>query len=302
MARLRPATPVAARLARLAAATTLLLCARPAPAAELLWRSTDPRPYGHQLGDLVTRDIDIDLPPGATLDPDSLPKPARANRWFDLRAIERSQPGAGREHLRLTWQVTGVRDVASYVDLPALDLRLRTPDGERALYVDGRRIAVAPVAPPDSEPELLDDAPARFVDTRPARLQTLAAASLLLLIATGWLFRRHVWPLLRPSRRPFALALRELRHQQRKGASLAAACATLHAAFNASAGRVLLADGLADFLREQPAYAPAAGPIAAFYAESQLLLFAGRAPDDPVATRAALLALARRLRDLERAA
>lgn len=286
----------------LAVACAAPLVLKDARAADVLWQSSDPRAYGHQLGDLVTRDIDIELPPGVALIDESLPQPSRANRFFDLRAIERSQPGPNRERLHLTWQVIGVREAAAFVDLPPLRLRLRGPDGEQPLFIDGRRIAVAPVAPPDAEPELMDDVAPQFIDTRPARTQTLAALGLFALMAAAWLFWRYALPWLMPQRRPFAIAWRELRRQRRRGATpLAAACATLHAAFNRSAGRTLLADGLPDFLHAHPAYAAARDDIAAFFAESERLLFAGRAPADPAAAESALLALCRRLRDIERA-
>ncbi|WP_139826202.1 hypothetical protein [Derxia lacustris] len=288
---------------RLALLALLAASAQTAQAADAIeWRASEPRSYGYQLGDLIVRDIELQLPPGLALAADALPGPAHVNRYFDLLRIERSTPAPGHERLRLTWQVTGVRDALAFVDLPGLDLRLAGPGGEQTLAIDGRRVAVAPVAPADAEPELIDDRPPRRIDAGPARRQTLTALAALATLALGWLARRHLLPRLLPARRPFALAWRALRRQRGTDASLAAACATLHGALNASAGRVLLAEDLPDFLRQRPAFAPAQAELLRFFADSRRLLFGGQPPADAAAARAALLRLGRQLRDLERAA
>jgi len=44
------------------------------------------RDSGYLLGDLVDERVDLDLPPGVSLDPDSLPLPGRVAPWMEVRA------------------------------------------------------------------------------------------------------------------------------------------------------------------------------------------------------------------------
>ena len=105
--------PDACRRARAAAALLLAVAMLPTGSAQtelatLQARTLEPRAFGHRVGDMVGREVLIDIPSHYTLDETSLPVPGPQGLVFELRSLtRRSQATAtGRRlHLRLRYQV-----------------------------------------------------------------------------------------------------------------------------------------------------------------------------------------------------
>jgi mxaA protein len=270
----------------------------------------EPRAFGHQVGDVVTRVVWIDVPAGLTLDADSLPAPGRLSAALDLRTLSRGDEGiAGgtRVRLELVFQVFAAPVAPRIVDLPTLKLRFDGGGRSQELRVDPWPLAVSPLGPEAASPrhglgELRPDQPPPAADTGMLRAVVVAGTTLAALIGAWlaavffglpWWSRRH---------RPFGLAWRELQAARRRGALAeeAAACATitrrLHAALNASAGHVLFAEGVEAFIAAAPRYAPLHADLQSFFERSRGAFFAAAPADDPHW----LLDLARALRDAER--
>ena len=270
----------------------------------------EPRAFGHQVGDVVTRVVWIDVPAGLTLDADSLPAPGRLSAALDLRTLSRGDEGiAGgtRVRLELVFQVFAAPVAPRIVDLPTLKLRFDGGGRSQELRVDPWPLAVSPLGPEAASPrhglgELRPDQPPPAADTGMLRAVVVAGTTLAALIGAWlaavyfglpWWSRRH---------RPFGLAWRELQAARRRGALAeeAAACATitrrLHAALNASAGHVLFAEGVEAFIAAAPRYAPLRADLQSFFERSRGAFFAAAPADDPHW----LLDLARALRDAER--
>lgn len=290
----------------------LVLTAGAAAAAALELRATteEPRAFGHRVGDVVTRVIHVDVPAGLSLDAEALPVPGRIGPALDLRSIERSErriDGGMQLRLELRFQVFAAPVAARVYDLPVLKLRFEGGGRSQELRVDPWPLAVAPLGPEEPSPrhglgELRPDAPPPPADTTVLRAVVAASLAVSALIG-GWLWivyrglpwwsRRH---------RPFAAAWRDLQAARRRGSlgQGAAACLDvtqrLHAALNATAGRVLFAEGLDAFVAAAPRYAPLRGELGRFFDRSRAGFFAA-APDADLDW---LLGIARALRDAER--
>lgn len=267
----------------------------------------EPRAFGHRVGDVVVRELAIESPAGLALDEASLPVPGRVSHALELRAITRSGDGAGRLLLHLEYQLFAAPAQARVIELPGLQLRFAASGGrEEQVRVDAWPVAIAPLAPENGLArrglgDLRPDQAPVARDTRiERRLVTLAAA--VALPAAAWLavvyFGLPWWG---RRARPFQQAYRHLRAASAEPTGRMAAWRSLHAAFDRTAGRTLFADGVDDFLRRVPRFAPLRADILEFYARSQRGFFAGNAPDD--ASRAQddwLLGFARACRDAER--
>ena len=284
--------------------------ALPAAALELRATTEEPRAFGHQVGDVVTRVVHVDVPDGLALDVESLPLPGRIGPALDLRALDHAESrvtGGTRVRLELSFQVFAAPVTARVYDLPTLRLRFEGGGRSQELRVDPWPLAVAPLGPEDASPrhglgELRPDQPPPAADT--AGLRAIVAAGLgvaasiavwLWVVYRGlpWWSRRH---------RPFAAAWRELQAERRRGAlatggdACLAVTRRLHAALNAAAGRVVFAEGLDAFVAAAPRYAPLRAELGRFFERSRAGFFAS-APDADLDW---LLGVARALRDAER--
>lgn len=285
-------------------ALVLTVSAHATDGGSIVVRVEDPRAFGYQVGDVLTRRIVIDVPRRLKLDESSLPTTGRVGQSFELREVEhRQQPGwTGRRHvLLLRYQVFRAVAQPRVLDLPAFVLRFKgEPRGEE-WRVDYAPIGLAPIAP--SEPVLRTglgllrpDVPPILIDTLGERLRLAVyaaiAAGLLVYLSYmvwgwGWWQRRH---------RPFSQALRRLRSMPAD--RVREAWRITHAALDAAAGRVMDAGGVESFVTLSPQYAALAGELRWFFGRSQAVFFAGAATGDDDLQR--LVALCRHGRAIER--
>ncbi|HET7634860.1 MAG TPA: hypothetical protein VFK51_09035 [Burkholderiales bacterium] len=271
---------------------------------------TDPRAFGHTIGDTLTRRIDFDLQRPAALNRDSLPESGRKDAWIALNDVTVSRrPGWNTTHyeIRLTYQlINAPRDVRT-LSLPALTLKTAgaTP---RELPVAQWFFTAAPLTPPtilvrgdldelrpDVKPPLL---PTAALTIRLAAYGVAAAAIILYL-----LIMRFGVPFSRRRHGPFARACRDLARITRNTDDVHAfrsALAVLHRAFNEAAGHSVFAGELDGFFVARPRFAPLRADVEHFFALSQREFFDGGSID--VRDPRIVLDLARRCRDRERIA
>lgn len=270
-----------------------------------------PRPFGYFLGDLITLEAVVTLDPGFRLEPGSLPRPRPVTYWLDLRSADLTElppvNGARRYRLLLTYQSFYAPLETRGLDIPALPLTARDGDHVLDLTVPGWSFASSPLRSlvaggasnpmalqPDIAPPLY---PLRADLRRAATAAALALASLAgLAILRGW----GPFGRLRP---PFAAAARDIRRilAAPTAEAYAKALLRLHRAFDAAAGRRLLADDVAAFLAEAPHLATEVDALTRFFHASRTAFF-GKGTDAARAqmTPDALLSLARRLAVAER--
>ena len=280
--------------------------AEPEP-APLVARTVEPRAFGIRVGDVVERQVIVDIPTRLTLDEESLPRVGPHGPVLELRSLGRSatRTSAGRQlTLVLRYQVFAAPVAVRSYELPKLQLRFGgAPRGEE-LRVDPWPLVVSALGTEEASPreglgELRPDIAPPLRDITPERvvLGACAAAALLLagylgLVYWGlpWWGRRH---------RPFAQAFKVVQAQ----AEERDACRALHAAFNQTAGRAVFAEAIDAFLVQTPRFAGLKDDIRTFFARSQATFFADaeRASSPPPSTQANwLLAFARACRDAER--
>lgn len=290
-----------------------LLLATAAAQSALRASTIEPRAFGYQAGDVVTRVVEVEMPAGRTLIEETLPLPGRLGPALELRRIERSSSrgpdGGTRLRLTLEFQIFAAPIAPRIVDLPTLQLGFTGGPRAEELRVEPWPLAVAPLGPEDASPrhglgELRPDLAPPPSDVGVLRallvaglaLAALAGAALALLqFGLPWLGRR----------RPFGLAWRELHVQRRRGvladdaAGCRAATQRLHAALNEAAGRAVFAETVDAFVARAPRYAPLRDDLLGFFEDSQRAFFAGASGSAQAELRR-LLDLARALRDAER--
>lgn len=264
----------------------------------------EPRAYGYQVGDLVTRRVTLHLPAGWTIDPESLPRPGGRGRSIELRRVERHDEGTA-VRLDLEYQVFLAPQAARTIEIAPWRLKVNGAGRTEELRVEAAAVTVAPLVPVEVSPrrglgELQPDRAPPLVDTTRWRWR-LALWGALALLPLGLLLAVHVgvpWQAAR--RRPFGQAWRALLRlpAEPSGAEWRAACRTLHEALNRAAGEVVFERTLGRFVAAAPRYRELHDELARFLALSNREFFGGGAFEPGQA--AGLLDLARRLRDAER--
>lgn len=248
----------------------------------------EPRPFGYFLGDTFTREVEITVPDGGTLDLAGLPRPGPVNYWLELRAVdvdEEQRAGATRYRLGLSYQAFYSALDPRRLTVPGFTLKVAQDGGTSPVHVPDWSFVMSPVRElfPGQEGEntnvaLQPDAPAPRIATGTVRTTLLVSGTALLLALL--LLARHYarWPFHRRADRPFTEAARFLKGHQAELAGdggYRAALIKLHRAFDLAAGRRVLPDDVDAFLLDHPEYAPCADDIGRLFAASRLTFFGG---------------------------
>ncbi|WP_428423993.1 hypothetical protein [Methylibium sp.] len=278
--------------------------------APIVAQVSDPRAFGHLVGDMLTRTIVLDVPDRLRLDEASLPSTGRIGQSFELRRVERSwlPTLTGRRYtLVLDYQVFRAPREPSVLDLPSFTLHFAGTPRAEELRIDFAPVGMTPLAPVEAPlraglGNLRPDAPPPRVDTRPERLR-LGLYALLALLPLGHLAMVYLgWPWWQRRHRPFARARRRMQELPVTGPTgeWLEAWRALHVALDATANRVLHAGAVDRFVAERPAYAALRGDLALFFERSERFFFGGQIPIE--ADRLWLREFCQRCFDAERGA
>jgi mxaA protein len=204
------------------------------------------RDSGYLLGDLIEERVDLSLPPGASVDPDSLPLPGRVAPWMEVRAsrVEHGESD-GEQSVFVRYQIFAEVEQAGRVPIPAFKLRVRDAGQTRVVEVPEKSFLLSAALPPtlsDEDRELKSAAPPRLLPARNAVLGVLL--SLIAAVACAayllWVYDRL--PFLPRAPGPFARLWRSWRRRGRRGLSDDDGIVLLrawHAALNSAAGETL---------------------------------------------------------------
>ncbi|MGQ9369564.1 hypothetical protein [Azospirillum sp. ST 5-10] len=273
-----------------------------------------PRPFGFFIGDVIRHEVTIAADPGFRVAPASLPQPGPVTYWLDLRAVELEPPdargGVQRQRVRLEYQTFYAPLEPRALEVPSFTLTLHDGARRTDAVVPAWTFLMSPlreIRPQgDGGPHLRPDVPARPVDLAAWSLAAAGSGTALpaLLALVAW--HRGWWPFRGRTRRPFVRALRLARLDLQMDGDAAAyrgALLAFHRAFDATAGRRVLADDVPAFLDAAPAFRPLRRDIERFFAASRHAFFATDtdAAVDLLPPRA-LLAFGRRLTAAEREA
>ncbi|MBA3563567.1 MAG: hypothetical protein H0W33_06100 [Gammaproteobacteria bacterium] len=272
----------------------------------------EPRTFGYAIGDTLRREVHLSLRAEYHLENASLPKSGRLNRWLELAPPEirtESIEDGRRYRLVFTYQILNAPRQLETVTLPQLNLGFTDDTQPLTTLVPALQVTVTPLTPdagPDSSglsPLQPDRAPAPIpVEERKRRFSWLVSG-LLSLLAYG-AARRWLMPVFAAGKLPFATAVRELKRSQRgknTPGQYAAGLRIVHQAVNETAGRVVFAANLDEFLEAHPRFGHLRAEFARVFAASRKVFFSdadGVVPPD--SSLPALLFLCRQCSRIER--
>ena len=284
--------------------------AEPAPVSAdgpKLLHVVPPRDSARSLGDVVTYRALIRWPSGWEIDRDGVPAPATDNAPIELHGYAVSPAPDQCPDCRwidLRWQVFKAVRMTEDLLLPTQTVRMRRGNEINIVELPPTVLAVSPLVPWERRKDWADSqrpgwGPFWLDATGPWRQAGAAAVIALLgLLAWGWASGR--WFAGRQTR-PFAAAWRQLRG--RRGAATEPVDAEdlkhWHRAFDATAGETVVPGRLDAFFAARPQFAALAPEIREVFEASQRVFFTDTAPGASRLPRATLLALLRRLADLE---
>ena len=293
-------------------AIMLLLLAAPCASAQV--RSVEMQPpqrdFGYFVGDLMDTQAVVTVDAGAELEQSSLPSAGPVSTWVDLRRIAVTQATVGaalRVTIRSQYQSFYDPEEAGRTQVPGYLLSFKSGTKRFDARVPGFSYLASPfrhdLNPIIESSALRGDHPFLTVSLAGAKLRLIASllvalvAAVLLAAGRGWL------PGLRMRGRPFAHASRQVSQLSRQDDEEArvAALLALHRAFDAAAGKRMLAGDLDQFLGGHSAYVPLRADIERFFAASRAMFF-GSSPDAAQALTKLpdLVTLGRRLTRAER--
>lgn len=302
------------RTPRALAVVVLLLVpggARLAAAANMVELAA-PRAFGYVIGDVFIHEALITLEPGATLVRASLPQPGLLGYWLELTAVELVDLGLARDahryRLHLRYQTFYAPLEPKVLATPALNLEAMSLEGPVEVTIPAWSFLMSPLreiisTPAGASIPLQSDVVPRLHSLAPGQRLAMGAAALAI-IALAMLGGLRGWGPLRRKHRPFGLAARKVAHclvAPTRAENYLGALLALHRAFDAAAGRRLLAEDLKGFLDLRPGFRCIAGEIARFFAASRQAFFgAGAEYGMALLSDHDLALLARRLASLER--
>jgi mxaA protein len=275
---------------------------------------SEPRAFGYQIGDIVSRTVTVDASDGLVLDESSVPQAGARGNALELRSVEQRssvETGGRRHELTLAYQVFLSPPESRTLEMPGFTLRFQGQPRAQEVHVEAWPVTVSPLVPVEVSPrrglgELQPDTPPPLIDTRFARWRLIGygIVSLVLLaylahvyIGLPWWTRAH---------RPFTLAWRAMHgltpassDSQRRDAFK-----HLHEALNRTMGEVVFEERVDRFVRAQPHFAHLRDDLVRFFRQSRQEFFGSETHEgDQVpahADRSWLLEFCRRCRDAER--
>jgi len=260
------------------------------------------RDSGYMLGDLIDERVEVSLPDGLRIDPESLLLPGRVAPWLEVRRATLEPARAGTQALVVTYQIFAEAEQATRAPLPEFHLRLRGAGGTRDVTVPSRSFLLSPALPPtltDKDRELRPSPdPARMPEA--GALAGALASLAIALAATGYLLWRYDrLPFLPYAPGPLLRAWRSWRRRARRGLTgeeETALLRDLHGALNRSAGETLYPSTLSRLFDRAPFLAPLRDEIERVFAVSWRRFYGGGDAPAP----AHVLATLERAADRER--
>jgi len=262
------------------------------------------RDAGYMLGDLLDERIDIDLPPGTSLDAESLPAPGRVAPWMEVRSarLQRAESPSSAVVL-ITYQIFAEVETATRVPLPEIKLRVIQGEEKRPLIVPSRSFLLSPGLPSsltDQDRELKPSPTPQMLAMWPNVVGVAIALVIALMCGAYLLWAYDRLPFLPRSPGPL---LRLWRRSRRIGENVPDAerdelLRGLHAAFNRSAGETLYPSTLHRLFERSAFLTPLRESIERLFQASWNRFYG--APGMPVPSMSEALAILHRAADRER--
>ena len=232
------------------------------------------RDTGYMLGDLLDEHVEVSLPNGMHIDPESLPLPGRVAPWLEVRHAALEPARAGSQALVVTYQIFAETEAATQAPLPEFRLRLRGTDGTQDIAVPSRPFLLSPALPQtltDKDRELRPSPEPERVREAGALAGALASFAVALVAAGYLLWRYDFLPFLPYAPGPLLRAWRSWRRRSQRDLTddeETALLRDLHGALNQSAGETLYPSTLPRLFDRAPYLAPLRAEIERIFAAS----------------------------------
>ena len=273
-------------------------------------RIVTPRDFGYTIGDRFRHEMHLILNEPIRLDMATLPEAGRLNRWLELSAAEvdvRHLDQSAHYRITVEYQIFNAPQELTSVTVQQLEFMTTGGANRIPVFMPEWTFSIGPVTNSKAR-ENLSLQPDRQPKEIPVRGRYLRLLTWTMLIGGLLLYlayRRFVLPRLRRNRYPFSTALRDLRKLQRVGTdpeSYRLALKAFHAAMNSTAGQVVFAADLNDFVSSNSTYAELRSDLATLYARSEDVFFKDADTAEHDSAWHELLDICRRCRELERSA
>ncbi len=296
---------------RLCIRATLLVCLIPAAiVAQTISdiRILTPREFGYTIGDTIRHEMHLSLADPYRLDSTSVPNSGRLNRWLEIsriatRVANRDENAVYR--IIVDYQVFNAPRQLTAVTIPQLEF-VATGDGNSvAVFIPEWTFTIGPIITLDADENIslrMDRKP-QAIPVFGRRIRLVLSVLLLASLLLFFIYRRYLLPRLERRRYPFSNALvelRRLRHLDSKAENYRLGLQAFHAAVNMTAGQVVFAGNLQDFLSTNTRFAALKAELAEVYERSQDVFFNNGEVAESGASLQELIDLCRRCRALER--
>lgn len=271
-------------------------------------RIVTPRNFGYTIGDNIRHEMHLSLSEPSRLDTTTLPGTGRLNRWLEISRAEADvqyRDQIAIYQIVVEYQIFNAPQQLTSVTIPQLEFLTVGDANPTPVFIPEWTFRIGPITDsnarqnlslqPDRRPQAIPVVGRRIRIV----IWTLLLGGLLIYLA----YRRFLLPRLKRKRYPFSIALSELRGLQRLDSNpdnYRLGLKAFHAAVNATAGQVVFAGNLDDFLSDNSAYAGLKPVLAALYARSQDVFFKNADAAEPQSALQELVDICRDCRALER--
>ena len=270
-------------------------------------RIVTPRDFGYTIGDRIRREIHLSLRVPQRLDITTLPETARLNRWLEVSEAQVSAEYGKKNavyHIVVEYQILNAPAQLSSVTIPQHEVLTTGGTNPISVSIPEWTFSIAPITDSSARDNLrlLPDHRPQPIPVTGRRNRLLISALLLAGLLAYLTYRRILLPRLKRDRFAFANAIHELRRLQRLDSgpeSYRLGLQVFHAAVNTTAGKVVFAGNLSEFLADKPEYAVLKAELTALFARSQDVFFKNCGVPDPDTSLGELLDLCRHCRSLE---
>jgi len=272
-------------------------------------RIATPRDFGYTIGDSIRHEMHLSLSEPHRLDTTTLPETGRLNRWLEISGAEVDvEPGDRNVFYRIIvdYQIFNAPPQLTSVTIPQLEFLTTGGASPIPVFIPEWTFSIGPITNSDARHNLnlRPDRQPQPIPVIGRGVRLVISTFLLTGLLTYLAYRRWLLPRIKRDRYPFSNALYKLRKLQRldfEPENYRLGLQAFHAAVNVTAGQVVFAGSLHDFLSANTKYLALEAELSALYARSQEVFFGKSKAEEPHTSLQDLVDICQDCRALERA-
>ena len=271
-------------------------------------RIDTPRDFGYTIGDSIRHEMHLRLSEPHRLDTTTLPETGRLNRWLEISGAEANVEQRDQNvfyRIIVDYQIFNAPQQLTSVTIPQLEFLTTGGASSIAVFIPEWTFSIGPITNSDARHNLnlRPDRQPQPIPVIGRGIRLVISMFLLTVLLTYLACRRWLLPRFKRDRYPFSSALYKLRKLQRldfEPENYRLGLQAFHAAVNATAGQVVFAGSLHDFLSANTKYATLEADLSALYARSQDVFFSNSKAAEPHTSLQELVDICQHCRALER--